>query len=150
MHQSLIGASLILEKSQITNIQHACLQDSLTAEDFAYSEGLPGNKNNYTLTYRWAKRFYNHAPNPYIVIVQKIKVYPDNVKSFAVVLEQASQQGGQNSDQLMQALFQTVSISYFPFLSLFVFSRISEDSIFAFHPFRFLCYFVIEIFFNVT
>ena len=30
----------------------------------------------------------------------------------------ASQQGGQNSDQLMQALFQTVSISYFPFLSL--------------------------------
>ena len=69
MHQSLIGASLILEKSLFTNIQHACLQDSLTAEDFAYSEGLPGNKNNYTLTYRWAKRFYNHAPNPYIVIV---------------------------------------------------------------------------------
>ena len=29
-----------------------CLQDSLTAEDFAFSEGLPGNKNNYTLTYR--------------------------------------------------------------------------------------------------
>ena len=28
------------------------LQDSLTAEDFAFSEGLPGNKNNYTLTYR--------------------------------------------------------------------------------------------------
>merc|ERR1719394_2016840 len=27
------------------------IQDSLTAEDFAYSEGLPGNKNNYTLTY---------------------------------------------------------------------------------------------------
>jgi len=27
------------------------IQDSLTAEDFAFSEGLPGNKNNYTLTY---------------------------------------------------------------------------------------------------
>merc|ERR1719186_2445087 len=26
-------------------------KDSLTAEDFAFSEGLPGNKNNYTLTY---------------------------------------------------------------------------------------------------
>ena len=56
MHQSLIGASLILEKSLFTNIQHACLQDSLTAEDFAYSEGLPGNKNNYTLTYRWGQK----------------------------------------------------------------------------------------------
>ena len=30
------------------------LQDSLTAEDFNYTEGLPGNKNNYTLTYRSA------------------------------------------------------------------------------------------------
>ena len=33
------------------------LQDSLTAEDFAFSEGLPGNKNNYTLTYRFPKCF---------------------------------------------------------------------------------------------
>ena len=28
--------------------KHFVMQDSLTAEDFAFSEGLPGNKNNYT------------------------------------------------------------------------------------------------------
>ena len=67
----------------LTLKNHVFLQDSLTAEDFAYSEGLPGNKNNYTLTYRWAQKILSScAPNPYIVIlgffVQKIKVYPDN------------------------------------------------------------------------
>ena len=41
-----------------------CLQDSLTAEDFAFSEGLPGNKNNYTLTYRCCCGYTHHPHFP--------------------------------------------------------------------------------------
>ena len=102
-----------------------------------------------------AKRFYHFASNPYIVIVgffvQNIKVYPDNVIVCSGVgtsiTTGRTEFGPTHAGSLPNSKY-----FVFPFFSLFVFSRISEDSIFAFHPFRFLCHFVIaiEIFFNVT
>ena len=55
------------------------MQDSLTAEDFAYSEGLPGNKNNYTLTYRWAGPKDSIIMRPILTLLLWDSVYPDHV-----------------------------------------------------------------------
>ena len=44
-----------------------CLQDSLTTEDFNYSEGLAVNKNNYTLTFSGHASISSQAqPQEYI------------------------------------------------------------------------------------
>ena len=82
MHQSLIGASLILNlRSKIFNMLfYRTASRQRTLPTVRVFQAI---RTTTLLHTGGAKRFYHHAPNPYIVIVgffvQKIKVYPDNV-----------------------------------------------------------------------